>query len=107
MTHFSAGISVTGILSVLLLCGPAFTDDARVQFCWALGKLDNTVYFAEAETREDRQASFDQLLEISGIDHHPAQCRRSDVSVRARLLKEWRDSELQAVDTTFLSDLDY
>ena len=44
------------------------TDQDRVQFCWAMGKHDHTICFAEIENREDRQASFDTLLEISGID---------------------------------------
>ena len=82
-----------------------------VQFCWSMGKYDNTVYFAEAENREDRQTSFDELLEISGIDHYPVQCRISDSAshhlVRPQILKNWLESELETANTTFLSDLDY
>jgi hypothetical protein len=83
----------------------------RVQFCWAMGKFDHTIYFAEIENREDRQASFDTLLEISGIDHHAVNCSMSDVSThhqaRAKWFKNWRESEFEIVNTTFLSDLDY
>ena len=59
------------LIATLLAPGLAFADatDTRVQFCWAMGKFDHTIYYAEIENREDRQASFDELLEISGIDH--------------------------------------
>ena len=83
----------------------------RVQFCWAMGKFDHTIYFAEVENREDRQASFDSLLEISGIDHHAVNCTTSDPEThrrsRAALFKDWRESEFEIVNTTFMSDLDY
>jgi hypothetical protein len=83
----------------------------HVQFCWAMGKFDHTIYFAEVENREDRQASFDSLLEISGIDHHAVNCTTSDMAThrqaRAALFKDWRESEFEIVNTTFLSDLDY
>ena len=86
-------------------------DQDRVQFCWAMGKHDHTIYFAEVENREDRQASFDTLLEISGIDHHAVKCSTSDLAThrlaRAELFKNWRESEFEIVNTTFLSDLDY
>ena len=89
----------------------AFAAQNHVQFCWAVGKFDSTVYFAEVENREDRRHSFEQLLEVSGIDHYPVQCTISDVAshqaMRAQLIKEWLGSELETVDTTFLSDLDY
>lgn len=89
----------------------AAADQPHVQFCWAMGKHDHTIYFAEMENREDRQASFDTLLEISGIDHHAVKCTTSDqathLSARARLMKDWRESEFEIVNTTFLSDLDY
>ena len=86
-------------------------DETHVQFCWAMGKHDHTIYFAEVENREDRQASFDALLEISGIDHDTVNCATSDITThrveRARLMKDWRDSEFEVVNTTFMSDLDY
>jgi len=89
----------------------AAANQDRVQFCWAMGKFDHTIYFAEVENREDRQASFDALLEISGIDHHAVKCNVSDsathLSARAALFKIWRESEFEVVNTTFLSDLDY
>ena len=113
MTRSDVASSFARWLSVAILCTPvlAAAGDARVQFCWAMGKFDNTVYFAEVEDREDRQASFDQLLEISGIDHYPVQCRVSEAPshymTRARQSEEWRASELEIVNTTFLSDLDY
>jgi len=87
------------------------TEQDRVQFCWAMGKFDHTIYFAEVENREDRQASFDTLLEISGIDHHAVNCSMSDASThrqaRATLFKDWREFEFEIVNTTFMSDLDY
>jgi hypothetical protein len=89
----------------------AAADQDRVQFCWAMGKHDHTIYFAEVENREDRQASFDMLLEISGIDHDAVNCSTSDFAThrlaRAKLMKNWRESEFEIVNTTFLSDLDY
>jgi hypothetical protein len=101
------------LTAVLLLPNLAYaaTDQAHVQFCWAMGKHDHTIYFAEVENREDRQASFDALLEISGIDHNAVKCSTSDSAThrlaRAELLKNWRASEFEIVNTTFLSDLDY
>lgn len=89
----------------------AAADQDRVQFCWAMGKFDHTIYYAEIENREDRQASFDALLEISGIDHHAVKCSTLDSishrSLRAKLLKDWLQSEFEIVNTMFLSDLDY
>ena len=89
----------------------AAADPDRVQFCWAMGKFDHTIYFAEVENREDRQASFDALLEISGIDHLVVKCSTSDLAThrlaRAELFKNWRESEFEIVNTTFMSDLDY
>jgi hypothetical protein len=102
------------LIAVLLAPMSAFAvaaDQDRVQFCWAMGKHDHTIYFAEIENREDRQASFDTLLEISGIDHHAVKCSTSDLTThrlaRAALFKNWRESEFEIVNTTFLSDLDY
>jgi len=89
----------------------AAADPDRVQFCWAMGKFDHTIYFAEVENREDRQASFDALLEISGIDHNAVKCSTSDAPThrlaRAALFRDWRESEFEIVNTTFMSDLDY
>jgi hypothetical protein len=106
--------SVIRLLSIAILLVPISAyaaDQAHVQFCWATGKHDHTIYFAEIENREDRQASFDALLEISGIDHHAVKCSTSDSAThrlaRAGLFKNWLESEFETVNTTFLSDLDY
>src|SRR6185503_19585133 len=89
----------------------AAADQDRIQFCWAMGKFDHTIYYAEIENREDRQASFDELLEISGIDHQAVKCSTTDStshrSARVKLMKDWLESEFEIVNTTFLSDLDY
>ena len=102
------------MLLTAALLAPNFASAAEqdhVQFCWAMGKFDHTIYFAEVENREDRQASFDTLLEISGIDHHAVSCRTTDVAAhrqaRAQVFREWRESEFEIVNTTFMSDLDY
>ena len=107
--------SVIRLLMIAILLAPisayAATDQDRVHFCWAMGKFDHTIYFAEIENREDRQTSFDTLLEISGIDHHAVKCSTSDAPThrlaRAALFREWRESEFEIVNTTFMSDLDY
>jgi hypothetical protein len=103
------GLLLTAALPVPNLAHAAGQD--HVQFCWAMGKFDHTIYFAEVENREDRQASFDALLEISGIDHHAVKCSTSDLAThrvaRVELFKNWRASEFEIVNTTFLSDLDY
>ena len=86
-------------------------EPEHVQFCWAIGKFDHTIYFAEVTNREDRQASFDTLLDISGIDHHPVKCTVSEKTAhrvtRMDAMKDWLGSEFEIVNTTFLSDLDY
>ena len=46
----------------------AMTTDTT-QFCSVKGMKDNTIYYAEATGREDRSASFADLLTISGIEH--------------------------------------
>ena len=87
--------SVIRLLLIAILLAPisayAATDQDRVQFCWAMGKFDHTIYFAEIENWEDRQTSFDTLLEISGIDHHAVKCSTSDMAThrlaRAALFK--------------------
>ena len=103
------------LLLIAVLLAPNFahagTDQTHVQLCWAMGRFDHTIYFAEVENREDRQASFDTLLEISGIDHDAVNCTTSNPATyrvaRTRLMKDWRDSEFEVVNTTFMSDLDY
>jgi hypothetical protein len=112
--NLMASCSLAGLfaLSPLLATSPARADsDEYAQLCWAIGKLDHTVYYAEAEGAADRQASFASLMEISGLNPLGVECRiedrKSHRSTRAALMKQWRDSELEIVNTTFLSDLDY
>jgi len=95
---------VIRLLLIAALLVPNLANAAAetyVQFCWAMGKHDHTIYFAEVENREDRQASFDTLLEISGIDHHAVNCSMSDASThrqaRATLFKDWREFEFEIV----------
>ena len=101
------------LIAIFLAPIPALAgaDPEHIQFCWTIGKYDHTVYYAEVENREDRQASFDALLEISGIDHHAVKCSTSDLAshrlARMELFKSWRESEFEIVNTTFMSDLDY
>ena len=110
-----ASCSVAGVLafSPVLAAIPALADsnETSAQLCWAVGTYDHTVYFAEIEDREDRQASFASLMEISGLDHRSLECRIQDLAshrlTRAALMKQWRESEFEIVNTTFLSDLDY
>ena len=108
-----ASCSTVGMLVLfpLLAASPARADPGSAQLCWAIGKYDHTVYFAEIEGREDRQASFASLMEISGLYHQSLECRIQDLKshrlARAALMKEWRNSEFEIVNTTFLSDLDY
>jgi hypothetical protein len=111
----SKGFSMVRLVLFALLSAshliPAHAEQSAVQFCWCLGKYDNTVYFAEVENREDRQTSFKELIEISGIDHYVVECRISDPAshrlLRQQILRNWLESELETVNTTFLSDLDY
>ena len=51
------------LMSTVLATAPALagTGEDRIQLCWALGALDNTIYFAEVQGREDRQKSFADL----------------------------------------------
>lgn len=82
-----------------------------VQFCWTLGRFDDAVYYAEAENREDRKEHFSELLKISGIEYGAVSCFVEGIAsqnpVRKKLLKAWEAAELELVDTTFLSDMDY
>jgi len=112
--HLTASRSIIALLvfSPLLAASPARADsEESAQLCWAIGKLDHTVYYAEAEGRGDRQASFASLMQISGLNPISVECRIEDLkshrSTRAALMKQWRESELEIVNTTFLSDLDY
>ena len=107
--------SIIGVFafSSLSAASPARADSGEIsaQLCWGIGKYDHTVYYAEIQGREDRQASFASLMEISGLYPQSIECRIQDLTshrlARAVLMKEWRDSEFEIVNTTFLSDLDY
>jgi hypothetical protein len=113
----SCAIAQVLVLSPLLAAIPARADSAATgsnesaQLCWAFGKYDHTVYYAAAEGREDRQASFASLMEVSGLTHSALECRIEDLKshrvTRAGLMKQWRESEFEIINTTFLSDLDY
>lgn len=114
--HFFGSAMIKPVVRLLLIATflapiPTFAaaDQPHIQFCWTIGKFDHTVYYAEVENREDRQASFEALLEISGIDHHAVKCTTTDVASfrlsRAALVQDWL--EFEVVNTTLLSDLDY
>lgn len=111
LTRYAAIIRLLPTAALLVPNLAHAAEPDRIQFCWAMGKFDHTIYFAEVENREDRQASFDTLLEISGIDHRTVNCTTSDPAThrrtRAALFRDWRESEFEIVNTTFLSDLDY
>jgi len=87
------------------------SDRDTGQLCWAIGRLDDTVYFAGIEGREDRSASFASLIEISGLETFPPSCLTLPVndyrSLRQQSIAEWRQAELEVIDTTYMSDLDY
>jgi hypothetical protein len=110
-----ASCSIFGVLafSPLLAASPARANSSEIsaQLCWAIGQHDHTVYFAEIEGREDRQASFANLMEISGLNPSSLECRIRDLNshhaMRAMLMRQWQESEFEIVNTTFLSDLDY
>lgn len=98
------------LLSFLALPARAEVVAGTVQLCWATGAFDRTAYYAEAAEREDRSQSFEALLELTGLDHRRVTCVRNAVAVHAALLaaliSQWRSSELDVIDTTFLSDFD-
>jgi hypothetical protein len=89
----------------------AAAQNGSAQMCWAIGRFDNTVYFAEIEGREDRSGSFAELLEISGIENAGVHCvqqdNRSHRRFKRQMINDWRDLELEVINTTFMSDLDY
>ena len=106
--------SIAGVLafSPLPAANPAHADSSEsAELCWAIGQHDHTVYFAEIEGREDRQASFANLMELSGLNPGSLECLIQDLNshrvMRAVLMRQWQESEFEIVNTTFLSDLDY
>jgi hypothetical protein len=99
------------LLLSLVLPARAEVVLGTAQLCWAMGAFDRTVYYAEAVEREDRSLNFEALLDLSGLDHRRVTCVRNPIAIhavlRAALINQWRRSELEVIDTTFLSDLDY
>jgi hypothetical protein len=95
----------------LASCLYALAENGTAQMCWAVGRYDSTVYFAEIEGREDRDSSFAELLQISGIENFGVQCVRQDVHAhrrfRRQMIDDWHNLELEVINTTFMSDLDY
>jgi len=79
----------------------------EMQFCWSHGKFDQTVYFAVSSHRDDRRASFAEMLDISAIDHNLVECLHLNPEQRIAILKNWSDARLDTINTTFLSALDY
>jgi hypothetical protein len=92
-------------------CLHALAENGAAQMCWAVGRYDSTVYFAEIEGREDRSGSFAELLEISGIENTGVRCVQQDIRSHRRfkrqMINDWRNLELEVINTTFMSDLDY
>jgi hypothetical protein len=76
-----------------------------------LGTYDRTVCFAASEQREDRSQSFHDPLQISGAHFLKFECVMQHVPshrhLQRALIECWQRAELEVVDTTFLSDLDY
>ena len=102
-------------LSICLICPviatASITSTDTTQFCWVKGMKDNTIYYAEATGREDRSASFADLMTISGIEHTGPICFRDETELalrrKADLLVEWLDAEWEVVNTTYMSDMDF
>lgn len=110
MTAFTRALAYALLFAAIMK--PALAADRQAgQLCWALGKFDDTVYFAGIEDREDRSASFASLMEISGVEVFEIRCATLPVkdyrALRTRLIREWKEMELEIIDTTFMSDLDY
>jgi hypothetical protein len=99
------------LAEMLIVPGATFAQaqrgDQEMQFCWSLGRFDQTVYFAESSQLDDRSASFTEMLDISAIDHNLVECRYLNPDQRIAILRSWSDARLEAINTTFLSDLDY
>ena len=105
-------ISVAAVLAALAFSSLTQTgmslDATTVQLCWAFGLRDDAVYFAEIEERDDRQQSFTDLMDISGIDRGAVQCITHNVhdKTRATLIGRWERFGFEVNDTNFLSDLE-
>jgi hypothetical protein len=70
-----------GSMLLLLLTTSAVSAHTQTQLCWVVGRFDNTIYYAEAEGREDRSASFSELLNISGIEIAACNDRLAIISI--------------------------
>lgn len=110
------GAAVFAVVSSMIMATPlafanAVANGDHGQFCWAFDRYTHTVYYGDIEDREDRSASFSELLEISGIVHFgvvcPTQRLQQHRMTKQRMLDAWRAAEFDVVNTTFLSDLDY
>jgi len=103
-------ILYAGLVQAFLSGATASAGDT-IQFCWAQGARDGTIYYAQAVGREDRSASFAELLTISGVEHAGANCFREESALaltrRAELMRQWLGAELEVINTTYMSDLDY
>ena len=80
LTMALRGFFAGGLFFCLLWPLPARAEQSG-QFCWAFGSHDRSVYFAAIEGREDRSASFRDLLYISGIDVTDCRCVQQSVNV--------------------------
>lgn len=110
MHVWNAARALLLVETLAALCGSfaqAQQNAQEMQFCWSLGKFDQTVYFAESSHRDDRSASFAEMLDISAIDHNLVECLHLNPDQRIAILKNWSDARLETINTTFLSDLDY
>lgn len=104
--------AVVAAFLVALMSAPLQGQELKLgQMCWSHGATDHRVYYAENYVQQDRSESFEALMEFTGIYRMPAACLLEEVGLfeasRDRLLREWAEEGLQAVNTTFLSDLDY
>lgn len=113
MTQTVIAMRAAGVvLLVALMPAPSQAAGYRLgQMCWSHGAADNRVYYAENYVEADRSESFDALMEFTGIYRMPTSCLIEAAGVfeakRERLFREWAEEGLEAVNTTFLSDLDY
>ncbi len=107
---------ITFLIGTIIVAAPlrpsqSHAETGTGQFCWAFDRYTHTVYYGDIENREDRSASFAEMLEISGIVHFGALCPIQILSqhrlTKQRMLDAWRTAEFDVIDTTFLSDLDY
>lgn len=105
--HQAKVLRLLAIAILLAATNGAHAQAPDSQFCWIQGRYDLTIYYAEAEGREDRSESFAELLRISGIDFDDVSCKRGLTDdQRQQLFENWKRRELEVIDTTFMSDMD-